>query len=499
MKLNFSLACINVRSLTRNFVAFKDATFDKFDIIAVDESWLNSSILDSSIGLRGYSLIRSDRPHRGGGIAAYFRNGIFKFSLISRTSNQSEQMWVQVEYQNFKFALCVFYRPQNFSMNIFLEELESNLSRIAVLYDFVIVCGDFNEDYLNPNHSVNELNRILDSFSLKQIIDKPTRYTETSERLLDYIICSEEIQVSNVFVSLTPVAADHSLTAFNAQIDQPDEFQPYEFSYRNYDQVGKIIAQEFSSVPFDNILHERNINLKVGLFNQYLIKLFNKIAPFKTIKVTKPKVSWLNDSIKKLQKERNKWFRKFKRTKATSDWEKYCALRNEVNIRIRKAKKSAIESQLSRNNPKQVWQTLRKLGVVQDKKDRSTINTLSAESLNNHFIASTTNKKLASPELITFYDTTSLNENVFQFQMTDEEEVFASIFKVKSTSKGADQISGRMIIEALPFILPYLVHIFNSCIEQSVYPCLWKISHITPIPKINNPKSLSDCRTISTY
>ena len=33
--------------------------------------------------------------------------------------------------------------------------------------------------------------------------------------------------------------------------------------------------------------------------------------------------------------------------------------------------------------------------------------------------------------------------------------------------------------------------------RQSVYSCLWKISHITPIPKINNPESLSDYRPIS--
>src|ERR1700712_4572600 len=303
MKINFSFANINVRSITKNFAAFKDSTFDLYDIITIDESWLKPDIPDNILELPGYSLIRSDRYNkRGGGVAVYLRDNIFKYSVILTPQDQSEQLWIQVEFLNSKFALCVFYRPQNFPMNTFLQELENNLSNFASSHDFVIITGDFNEDYLTPNHNVTKLNKILQAFSLKQIVDKPTRYTQTSAKLLDYIICNEDIQVSNVYVSPTPLVADHCLVAFNAQLNLP-EFEPYEFTYRKYIKNHSVIAREFRLIPFDNILYERNINLKVGLLNQYLFEFLNKIAPFKTVRVTKPK-AWLSESIKKARQEK---------------------------------------------------------------------------------------------------------------------------------------------------------------------------------------------------
>ncbi|VDP82927.1 unnamed protein product [Echinostoma caproni] len=46
----------------------------QWDIIAATETWLTDDILDSELGLPGMSLLRRDRPTRGGGVLLYHRS-----------------------------------------------------------------------------------------------------------------------------------------------------------------------------------------------------------------------------------------------------------------------------------------------------------------------------------------------------------------------------------------------------------------------------------------
>jgi exonuclease III len=44
-----------------------------FDILAINETKLDSSISDSEIYIHGYTIIRKDRNRNGGGIAIYIK------------------------------------------------------------------------------------------------------------------------------------------------------------------------------------------------------------------------------------------------------------------------------------------------------------------------------------------------------------------------------------------------------------------------------------------
>ena len=62
---------MNARSLIGKFNQFETwvCSIDP-DVVAVTESWTNSSILDSELTLPGYTLFRRDRPvnREGGGV-----------------------------------------------------------------------------------------------------------------------------------------------------------------------------------------------------------------------------------------------------------------------------------------------------------------------------------------------------------------------------------------------------------------------------------------------
>ena len=48
----------------------------QYDIICINETWLDDKINTYEVSLDGYDLVRKDRKRTGGGVAMYIRNSI---------------------------------------------------------------------------------------------------------------------------------------------------------------------------------------------------------------------------------------------------------------------------------------------------------------------------------------------------------------------------------------------------------------------------------------
>ena len=66
---------------------------------------------------------------------------------------------------------------------------------------------------------------------------------------------------------------------------------------------------------------------------------------------------------------RDKLFKKFKSSRLNIDWEIYKEARNDVQRTIKQKKKRCFEEKLSENiaKPKELWQTLKSLGLPSKK------------------------------------------------------------------------------------------------------------------------------------
>lgn len=71
------------------------------------------------------------------------------------------------------------------------------------------------------------------------------------------------------------------------------------------------------------------------------------------------------------------------------------------------------------------------------------------------------------------------------------------LYTIKSNAQGYDGLNIKMLLFCCPFILPYVTHIINTCLQQSIFPDIWKQALVKPIPKINNPEDFKDLRPIS--
>ena len=136
-KLKVTVAHLNVRSLkTREHLIQVRNLIDekKYAILAISESWLNSSVKNAEVEIDGYSLSRLDRPRNmknefGGGVCAYMRKTL-KSKVLKDLSGISDtgfhQLWMQVQHKTLKsFLLCVTYKPPDCNVACFEDFRDS--------------------------------------------------------------------------------------------------------------------------------------------------------------------------------------------------------------------------------------------------------------------------------------------------------------------------------------------------------------------------------------
>lgn len=493
------IAHLNIRSMPANFVEFKNEFSDStFDIIAVSETWFTNDLNINDYKLMGYNLYHKNRTGRGGGIALYVRN-CFKCTLLDIYAGEIEQLWLSLTIGTLKYSLGVMYKPPCYNTNNFLGEFEDILNVISPQCDHVILTGDFNIDVLQVDRlEVNRLYNILESYDLVQIINKPTRYSQKRCTLIDMMICSAGLNIVDSSVSDAPFIADHCLISCSIESVASTNV-PIFRTFRDIKHIDDAnFLTDLNATPFWLMYEENNINDKVNLFSSLIINLFDIHAPLRTVRITKKKSPWLTDNIKLMIKLRNRALLRHKKSKNPVHWDYYKTLRNFVKTAINNEKKAYINFSLNNNN-KNNWKCFRDMNIY----NKSSAHDLSSNlgdvnDINKYFISSSKTDIQVDVETLAFFSNNiKPNTPQFNFSPVSEELVHKTLLSITSNSTGSDNISIAMLLCCCPTILPYLSHIINFCILSDVFPSSWKLAHVLPLPKTNNPKELKDLRPIS--
>lgn len=495
---------LNVRSLVKHFQDFKQLVYNKFDIIAVSETWLTADIPDDIITLNGYYLLRRDRGDRkGGGIAVYIKHYL-KVKIINNLQpHNSEQLWLSISLNNYTYAFGILYRPPKFPANQFLSELENSLGIISPKYDHLICTGDININCLDTSDNlVQTFDNILNCFGLKQIVEEPTRYSPTSCKIIDIICCSEDIKINNVSVSsLSTTFTDHCLVSCIIG-NEKYKVKPFLYTYRDFKHFNySSFTDDLHLTDFNQIYYLNDINDKVACFNRLLLDLFELHAPIKTVIIRKRKAPWITENIREMMSLRDKALAKYKKSKLLRDWNSYKDLKNQTNYAITREKKAYLEYSLNndRGNRKGIWKHLKDMDIHFKQKSRTVPHHLSnVEKINDYFISSSISNEAPDIDTLNYYsNNTREGVGQFNFKHTNDLEIYKAILSFRSKAVGVDKISISMLLYACPHILPFICHLFNFAIDSGTYPSIWKKSHVIPLPKLANPEELKDLRPIS--
>ena len=162
---------------------------EPFDILALNETRLDNSILDCEVQIPGYDILRSDRNRNGGGVAMYIRT--VTTYIIRKDLSQDTLELLNIEVNKAKskpLLISTWYRPPSAKIKLF-EIFENFLKLIDNEDKDIIITGDLNCNLIEhaQNHATSKLIDIIDIFQLQQHIT-PTRTTYNSSSLIDLIL-----------------------------------------------------------------------------------------------------------------------------------------------------------------------------------------------------------------------------------------------------------------------------------------------------------------------
>lgn len=501
---NLKVGHVNVRSLLPSFNKIKTLINNlELDILGVSESWLTKNTTDADIHIQNFNFFRVDRETRGGGIGVYIRSDVEAtvLDVVENKSESFEQQWLLLKINKVKIGLCIFYRPPNYNALTALHQFEDTIADVVPLTDELIIMGDININLLRHTNVTNQFGNLLDAFNCKQVVLNPTRYFRDKATLIDVIILSDDRLLSGaVHHHDMHDHSDHQLIYCTLNI-KISASKPKIIRYRNFKQFNiDIFKQDLVNIPWWQVLDCENVNQKVSLLSEMILALFECHAPITEKKVTRPPSPWFTDALRAMKKHRNNLYSKYKRTKSVRDWEAYKEIKNLFTSAVRAEKKSYIDYVSRTKNSREIWKTLDRINIYsKSKKNMDIPNHLkNPDVINNYFIDSVRQiPNNVDNDTISKYLNTKCTTSEFQLELIKEDEVVWALSQIKSNASGADGISLQMLRLCCPTIIPILTEIFNSCIENSIFPSQWKVAEVIPLPKVSSPKTVTELRPIS--
>ncbi|XP_071953430.1 uncharacterized protein [Antedon mediterranea] len=478
----------NARSIKNKMDEF-EATLLKYkiDIATVTETWLNDEI-ERIAHIPKFKCLFKNRNHRrGGGVAIFVNDKFNEHEVNEHNLCQFECLWTNISYVNNNkthniFIGAVYYPPSAPGADDIIEHILNTVDEIRLTNPDspMIILGDFN--YLN-------IDSLTEQLGMVQIVDFPTRDVS----LLDKVFMTHP-ELYTKPKKCTPLGrSDHSSIIIHPCHELPPskymrmQVRPYrETSVRSF---GQWITNYNWNWMFDRNLC---INEKVNGFFNVLKGAYNHNFPVKQIRKRIADRPWMTQNVRRLLDARQRMYNNC--TKA--EWRE---TRNAVQRSIRSAKKFFYDKSMRglKNNDPATWHhSVRKLCNLKNRtmlKFPGHSNQDLANDINNHFASVCQQLPPVDVNALpAYFPSPEPPPKIFPGQ------VRRLINKLKSKkSSHPDDLPIKLIKEFAFEIATPLAHIFNCCLNEGVFPELWKLATAIPVPKVPNVTSFQDLRPIS--
>ena len=457
------------------------------DVIALTESWTNSSISDSQISIPGYSSpIRHDRgdERKGGGVCCYVHSSIYcsLLEINEKCPPFIENVWLKLP--SVALIIAFFYVPPSLKA----DQQQAVVSYIVDTVDGIsgahptcrtIIAGDFNK---LPCEAFENL------LGLTQIVNEPTR----GESVLDKVFLDEDIlnDYNAAIVGPNFGRADHKsvfVKPISCKNATSKLVKIHDFRKSNMDKFLVRLAE----TPWHKMYRSsHDIQMKCDLFYKWFYEAMNKI-PCSYVEMKSSDKPWLTPILKQLINLKHEAFRQ-------KQMHLYRHYQKKVQLEIRVAKIRWVENQ--KESSKKVWNIVRGLTGVTRKQQNDVGSIIAqfssafeaAEEINNTFAKSFSG---TLPNW-NFFEALIMNNDEWDVD-TSVESLYYELKQLNSKkSCGSDGIHARLLKEAALILAEPLSHLLSTSISEGRIPFQWKTTNIVPIPKSSNI-TLDNLRPIS--
>ena len=318
----FKIATLNVNSLLKHIDEIRHVLFSApFDIFAINESKMDELIPDNEISIPGYNLIRKDRNRAGGGVVLYIRDNISFSDREDLVPSSLEMVCAGINRPHSKpFLVCTWYKPPNSDM----DECEIFFQRCDAESRELILVGDLNCDVskfsLDPH--TRQLIFLCSLYQIDQLIDKPSRVTDTSATIIDLVLTNvkENIHASGV---IHLGISDHSLIYAVRKFMLPKTNLSVR-EIRDYKHFNaELFVEDLSRMPWKVIQQVNNPNTCWNVWKSFFTETLNRHAPIRHKRTRRTSVPWITPRIKDLVRNRDYHKKRAIKYASQTQWENF--------------------------------------------------------------------------------------------------------------------------------------------------------------------------------
>ena len=332
--------------------------------------------------------------------------------------------------------------------------------------------------------------------SYRPLISKPTRITSTSATLIDHIWVNDISSADHSNVKYGIIVSDLSdhlpIYLIRKNVPYPQGYTKVKFRVFSEENINNFKTEiaAHSDTLYRILCNDDDccLNDKVNLYFSEYKKIYDAHFPLKNKKIHNKTLSkpWISNDLQRMLKKKNNLYYKKLKNPTSVNIEKYKLYKKELDVTLKLSKKLYFERKIveTSKNMRERWDTIRLL--INRQRNNTSACPVSPNLLGQHFstIADKLNSKLPKTNFEVLNQSNYNNNIHFSFVGVSADIIYDTIRKLDcNKGPGPDEISAKLLKETALVIAPHLSLIFNECVNQGIYPNIFKISKCTPIFK----------------
>ena len=278
----------------------------QFDVLAINETKLDSTVTDGLVRINGYILERKDRNINGGGVSLYIRENVNYVVRRDLVPSSLEMIAIEISKPNVKsFIISTWYRPPDTPKGLF-NDFEDFFKSVDSEGKETLLAGDVNcnlaIDSKDPMSAPVKF--LYEAYQFCQLIKDYTRVTSHSMTLIDHLITNEPSNISASGVIETTIS-DHYLI-YGVRKFPTFKSNPKYIESRNMKNFdADLFIYDLKKVPWDLLNISDDPNDMVYTWENLFLEVLDIHAPLRKRRVKNKSSPWLTPSIKKLMNTRD--------------------------------------------------------------------------------------------------------------------------------------------------------------------------------------------------